>query len=108
MFVDDFLTGIAKGKYTPCLYSKSIMVKNGLGKSSISLLNTIEKDYKNIWYIAIKKSSNKNIKDENFKSLATFIAAQVDLINALKQNQVNENELLSIIAVIKKACVNYI
>lgn len=101
--IDEYLTGIVEGKHTPCLYNKSIMVKKNLGKRSINLLDTIDKSYKKSWYIAIKKSSNKNLDDKHLKSLAAFIAAQVALINTLKQNKVSRNELLLIISVIKKS-----
>ena len=100
MFIDDFLTQIANGTLKPCLYNKSIMEKNGLGKKSIKLLNTIEKKFVNSWFIGIGKSSNMKVND--CKDLATFIASQVSLITTLKVNQVSEKELLAIISVIRK------
>jgi hypothetical protein len=100
MFINDFLTQIANGTLKPCLYNKSIMEKNGLGIKGIKLLNTIEKKFTNSWYIAISKSSNMKVNDS--KDLAIFIASQVSLITTLKVNQVSEKELLAIISVIRK------
>jgi hypothetical protein len=76
------------------------MEKNGLGIKGLKLLNTIEKKFTNSWYIAISKSPNMKVNDS--KDLAIFIASQVSLITTLKVNQVSEKELLAIISVIRK------
>ena len=93
--LNDMIQGIIDNKYTPCLYNRAKLNKNLLSPKSLNLINNIERLMYKTWLNIIKKNlKKKSIEDP--KKLTFFLLSQITLLNNLKRNNANKEELSSI------------